>query len=261
MTEQFHSGLGYSAMNTCRSALSAIGIVIDGMPAGTHPLIVRFLKGVFNLRPTRPRYVDTWDVSGVLKYLQKLSPVKLLSMKELTLKLVMLLALVLASRAQSLHLLDISEMIKSRDGYTLQYAGLLKQSRPGRPNPSAVLKSYPPDRRLCVIFVLREYLKRTKYVRRDNTRLLLSYIKPYAPVSRDTISRWLRCVMSKAGIDIKHFAPHSVRGAASSKAARCFVPVEAIMKVAGWSSVKTFATFYNKPVNDQCQFQRAVLQT
>ncbi len=81
LSELFDSNLGYSAINTTRSALSSIGITIDGFTVGAHPLIVRFLKGVYNLRPSVPRYKETWDVSIVLKYLRSLSPVASLSLK------------------------------------------------------------------------------------------------------------------------------------------------------------------------------------
>ena len=107
MTSLFESGLGYSALNTARSALSAICFTRDSVTVGTHPLVVRFMRGVFNMRPTLPRYKEIWDVSKVLLYLKSLPPVKQLTLKMLTLKLVMLIALVTAARGQSLHLLDI----------------------------------------------------------------------------------------------------------------------------------------------------------
>ena len=37
---------------------------------GTHPLVRRFMKGVFILRPALPRYNVTWDVNIVLNYLK-----------------------------------------------------------------------------------------------------------------------------------------------------------------------------------------------
>ena len=76
------------------------------------------MKGVFNLKPTKSRYCATWDVSKVLLYLQKLSPASKLSLKLLTHKLAMLIALTLASRTQSIHLLDIRNMKKGYDVYT-----------------------------------------------------------------------------------------------------------------------------------------------
>lgn len=57
----FHQGLGYSAINTARGALSSVGLIFDGFSVGCHPLVIRFTKGVFNLRPSKSRYVHTWD--------------------------------------------------------------------------------------------------------------------------------------------------------------------------------------------------------
>ncbi len=45
----FDSGLSYSTLNTARSALSAT-IMIQGYMAGSHPMIIRYMKGVYNLR-------------------------------------------------------------------------------------------------------------------------------------------------------------------------------------------------------------------
>ena len=67
---------------------------VDGICVGSHSFISRLMKGIFNLRPPCPRYVQMWDVSVVLRYLKYLLPAPLLSMRNLTLKLVMLMALV-----------------------------------------------------------------------------------------------------------------------------------------------------------------------
>ena len=47
--------------------------------------------GVFQEKPPRPKYTEIWDVSIVLVYLQSLSPVNTLLLKELALKLVVLI--------------------------------------------------------------------------------------------------------------------------------------------------------------------------
>lgn len=216
------------------------------------------MKGIFNLRPSLPKYCETWDVSSVLAYLRKLSPVSKLSLKLLTLKLCMLIALTLASRVQSIYLLDIKDMRKCSSSYILHYSGLLKQCRAGLSNPVAELKSYPPDRRLCVVFVLKEYLKRTVNLRQGKTCLFISYIKPHNAVTRDTISRWLRTVMKCSGIDSGKFKSHSIRSASASKAKQKFVPIEDILKMAGWSNGQTFARFYDKPIQ-QTSYSEAIL--
>ena len=258
MTELYGLGLGYSALNTARSSLSALGISCDGFVIGKHPLVIRFLKGMFNLRPSKPRYSKIWDVSCVLNVLRKLSPCKYLSLKDLSLKLCMLIALTTAARCQSLHLLSINGIEKSSNVYKLQYEGLLKQDRPGCHTKYLELKAYPPDRRLCVITVLKEYLKRTSIIRKDCKYLFVSYVKPHNRVCRDTLSRWLKTLMSKAGIDINEFSSHSIRSAAVSKAKYASVPIDDILKVAGWSNVGTFGKFYDKKIVES-QFHSAVL--
>ena len=57
--ELYESGCGYSVINTARCALYAIGIVKEGFAVGAHPLVVRFMKGVFNLEPTKSRCCET----------------------------------------------------------------------------------------------------------------------------------------------------------------------------------------------------------
>ena len=125
-----------------RCALSAIGLIKDGFAIGAHPIVIRFMKGIFNLKPVKAPYCETWDVDKVMLYLRTLSSVVKLSLKMLSLKLAMLLALTLASRTQSIHLLSISNIQKGYDTHTLHYSDLLKQTRPGKSNPVATLKAY-----------------------------------------------------------------------------------------------------------------------
>lgn len=260
MTEEFERGLGYSAINTARGALSTI-LRIEGFAAGAHPVVVRFMKGVFNLRPCQPRYTKMWDASKVLKFLRTLSPVKHLSLKNLTLKLVMLIALTNAARSQTIHMLNVNKLIKEKSQFVLQVDSLLKQSRPGFDCSVVKLKCYPPDRRLCVYTVMKEYLHRTKKLRKEpNKKLLISYIKPHGPVSKDTVSRWIRTVMNRSGVNLDIYGPHSVRSASVSKARDNNVPVNVIMKQAGWTVEKTFQKYYSLTVEKESQYEHAVLQ-
>lgn len=136
-------------------------------------------------------------------------------------------------------------MKKGFSSYTLHYSGLLKQSRSGCNNPVAELRAYPPDRRLCIVVVLKEYLRRTETLRSNNTCLFISYVKPHRPVSKDTISRWLKTLMISAGVDCSIYKLHSIRSAAISKAKNSMVPIDDILKTAGWLSEKKFAKFYD----------------
>ena len=79
------SGAGFSAANSARSALSAFLPLVDGRTVGSHPHVCRLLKGVFEEKSALPKYCDTWDVNCVLDYLDSLSPLANLSLRELTL--------------------------------------------------------------------------------------------------------------------------------------------------------------------------------
>lgn len=260
LTTEYNRGLGYHSINTARAALSALGVMLGQHKAGSHPVVVNFLRGVFNLRTPVSRYVEVWDVNKVLSYLKKLSPVKYLSLKDLTLKLTMLIALTNAARVQTVHLLSVNDLKKLSSKFVLYFDGLLKQSRPGHEFSFIELCAYPPDRRLCVYTVLKEYLSRTKSVRKSTKKLLLRYMKPYTPVSRDTISRWLKIVMLRSGIDTNQFKAHSIRAAATSKASDLSVPTPDILKAAGWSNASTFARFYKKSVKTSSTFAEAVVR-
>ena len=195
----------------------------------------------------------------MLTRLRKLSPVKFISLKDLTLKLVMLLALVATARAQTLHLLNLDTMHKHKSSYVFNQEEIIKQSRPGYDNPDVLAKAFPADRRLCVYKVLQEYIKRTKHLR-SSRYLFISYIKPHQRASVHTISRWIRTIMHQSGIDVGKYKAHSVRAASAAKALQNSVPVEIIMKHAGWSQQSTFTKFYNKKVQHSVDVAEAILK-
>jgi hypothetical protein len=97
-TDLFRTGLKYSAINTAKSALGSFMQFSVNVPLGQEPLVKTFMKGVFNLKPTLPRYHLTWDANIVLKYLCDMPDVEILSLENLTYKLAMLTALITGQR-------------------------------------------------------------------------------------------------------------------------------------------------------------------
>ena len=128
LQELYERSLGHSCLNTARSALSSF-IVLDGnVTVGNHPLVQRFLKGVFQTRPAFPRYTSAWDTSIVLTYLKSLCPPKEISLQNLTHKLVVLCALVTGQRCQTLHLMNLGQVRRHPDtSYIFSIDQLLKQ--------------------------------------------------------------------------------------------------------------------------------------
>lgn len=237
---------------------------MDGCRAGNHPLVVRFMKGVFNLRPPLPRYAATWDVQPVLRQLRSMHPLHSLSLKNLSLKLVMLMALTQAARVQTLHLLSIKGLCIEQDFIMVPLSGNIKQCRPQFNVRMVKFQAFHKDARLCVCGALRQYLDSTREIRQgmgqESYSLFLSFIRPHKPVTRDTIARWLRKMLDLSGVDTTRFKAGSVRAAAASKAKASAVPINCIMEKAGWSRASTFAKFYDRQVDSTDQFQDAVLQ-
>ena len=74
---------------------------------------------------------------------------------------------------------------------------------------------------------------KTGKLRGTESRLFIGTVKPHKHVSKDTISRWIKLVLSLAGIDIKLFKSHSVRSASTSAAKSAGIPIQTILKTAG----------------------------
>ena len=106
--------------------------------------IPRMLKGCFNYNPPKVRYNYTWDVNMVLDFLVTLYPLEDLSLKYLTFKLITLVALTTAARAQTLSALDLKYVtyLKTQNTFVFNIHELLKTSRPGFSQPSVILRKY-----------------------------------------------------------------------------------------------------------------------
>ena len=225
---------GYSAINTARSALSAVIQLESGGSFGDHPYVRVFMKGVFNKKPPTPRYVTVWDPEIVLKMLKGWSPAHKLTLRKLTLKLIMLILLVTGQRGQILLALNMEAMEINNKEFKFKIKGAdLKQGRRGYKPEILRLKAFPADKRICVHRYLSVYLQRTEDIRGTEKAVILTTTKPHHKVSRDTISRWVKTVLSKAGIDMKEYGPGSTRAAAVSKAKHAGASVDEILKGGG----------------------------
>lgn len=88
--DQFANGSYYSTLNSQGAAI----VLIFQINNSDKAILKGFLKGVYNQRPSRPKYQSTWDPQPVLEYLSGLYPLTDISPMQLTKKLVTLLALI-----------------------------------------------------------------------------------------------------------------------------------------------------------------------
>ena len=101
---------------------------------------------------------------------------------------------------------------------------------------------YEKEPKLCVVTHLSEYLKRIKSYR-DTDKLLLTYIKSYRAISKDTISRWCKSIVKESGISIHSYTSRSSRAAASSYAKTWGASLSTIIRSAGWKSERHLSSF------------------
>ena len=246
LSDLFEKGSSYDKIKTARSALSTIIAPINNLTFGRLPIVKRFMKGVFERRPTFPRNLFIWDVSILFDHFRSLPVVEELPLKTLSKKLAILMSLASGGqRVQTLHRIELENIHFLNDRVIIPITSLIKQSRPSRHMALLVFKTFD-ENKLCVVQHLTCYLKMTEN-RRTTQKLFIGYVKPFKAVSRDTISRWCKTMLSEAGIDTKHYTSHSSRSAAPSKS-KSGIPIKEILKNAGWSNERTFATRYDKTV-------------
>ena len=76
----------------------------------------------------------------------------------------------------------------------------------------------------------------TKRKENSTSDLFFSYVKPHKPVGKDTLARWVREALEKAGIDGNICKPHSERAASTSKAYAKGDSLQDILKMGNWSN-------------------------
>lgn len=239
---EFDKGVQYSTLNTHRSALNMVCDV------GKSEIVERFMKGIFKLRPQFPKYQETWDPQPALAYLSSLYPIDKLNLEMLTIRMVLLLALCSAQRAQTFSKIRLSNIKTTEQGMEISFSDILKTSGPKKPQPLLRFPFFKENPELCVCSTLLHYIERTNIIRENEDLLILTIKKPHRPVTSQTISRWIKKGLKNAGIDPK-FKGHSTRHSASSAALRAGTSIDSIREAAGWSEKSdTFNRFYNKPL-------------
>lgn len=258
LTELFKSGKSYSTINSARSGLSHYVRLTDYPDGdfGKHPLTAKFMRGVYKLRPPRARYQATWDVSLVLNRLRLVNNYSC-TLKELSFKCVMLLALTTGQRVQTLTAMRLSLLVYSDKKIAAHFDSVLKTSKPGVHKVFEICK-FEEDSSVCPVSCLNSYIEKTKNLRADLDQVFISFQKPHKLVTTQTLGRWITSVLKDCNIN-SSFTAHSTRSASASKAALS-LDVNSVLKTVGWRNEQTFARFYNKPVLDSADaFSNSIL--
>lgn len=257
---EFHQdGKSYSVINTYKSSILQTLLILGNNWCNNPAFIGRFMKGIFLNKPPMPKYKFTWDVSIVIKCLEGWSPLDKLDLKHLTYKLVGLIALSIAPRAQTLKSLNLEFMKVHENNVVFYFPNLLKTSHLSKSRQFSVKLEHFQNENLCVFHTLLHYINITKELR-NNSQLFISYVT-FNAVTCSTLARWLKCVLDIAGIDTNVFKAHSFRSASVSAASKGCCSIKNILDTAGWNSDHNFFKYYHRSVIDQndVSFVTAVL--
>ena len=144
----------------------------NGTLFGKHPLVKplvqRFMKGIFNLRPALPRQFPVLDPDIVLDYLSNLNS------------------------------LIIKDMVLEKGKCTFFIKTPIKTKKTGFHQSPIVFSEYPLNRNICIVTAITHYLEIAKDLRITNQ-------KPHKAVATSTIARWFKVTLEKAGIDIEKY--------------------------------------------------------
>ena len=230
--------------------------------------IAALFRGMLVERPKTVQTTPKWDLSVVLRVLMKepYEPMLHLSLKQLTLKTVFLVALATAQRRSELHAISFESLAFKPTGEAVLgfIPGFLaKNQRPSAsrspviiPSLSGFCSSGIPDRNLCPVRALKFYHARTEnpVIRRGRQRLFLSYKEGYfQEIAAPTITRWVvevirdsysRTHSSRNLLRDAKISAHEVRALATSWASFKGVSIQEVVQAATWKSQSVFSDFY-----------------
>ena len=86
-------------------------------------------------------------------------------------------------------------------------------------------------------------------IRGDSKLFFVSFVKPYKSVTAQNFARWVKEILTTAGIDPVIWLPHSVCAASSAHHAAKNLDLAQICKLADWSMASgVFVKFYGRYV-------------
>ena len=172
-------------------------------------------------------------------------------------KLALLIILTTGQRCQTIRALDLNNLEITKEHDKIRIGELLKQTKPKAHLAELYIEAFRQKPDICVVSALQTYIKKTESIRTDSSLFIITQ-KPYSPASKSTIAGWLKFGLKLAGIDLTLFTPHSTRSASTSAVVNR-VPIDTIIKTAGWSRDCTFRKFYKRPITNGASFSNSIL--
>ena len=267
LQNRFSDGLSPSTLKVYVAAISAFHTPLGVGTLGTHPLIIRFLRGARRMRPAIQPRVPTWDLAVVLEGLSlaPFEPLDKVSEKFLSFKVAFLLAITSLKRVGDLQALSVAPsclefspgrvraILHPRPGYVPKVPTNVARSiiLPAFHPPPHVSADQAKLHLLCPVRALEAYVHRTSGWRKsDQLFVCFGLSKKGSPVSKQTISKWIVEAISSA-YEVRNLPSlllikaHSTRGVAFPRALLAGVSLQEVCDAAGWASPHTFIKHYS----------------
>ena len=261
--------LSHATLCNYRSAIASTIKAVRGLDdcvisnSHTVRLVLDGVKSEFPLKTVSPPF---WDVFVVLKFLQSktFEPLNESSWLQLSRKTLFLVWLACARRVSGIHALsgnprDIHFSDKT-GSCSLHFIPEFRAKNQDSldPNPTIVIKSLTrfmgQDKEsysLCPVRVLKHYLTRSAYKRKNQRRLFLPLSETSnRDVTKTALSKWIRELIIEAYQFAKLPPPsnasktHELRRISTSIGFAKNMSIQSIMKAAYWSSENTFIGHY-----------------
>nr|CAH7737037.1 unnamed protein product [Callosobruchus chinensis] len=205
---QFQNGASYATINSQHAAI----VLIFPVKNSDKIIFKRFLKGIYNQKPSMPKYQATWDPHPVLLHLARLYPLEEISRLQLTMKLVTLLALITGHRLQTLTSIRLQNIVRFPDRLEIRISDRIKTSSSKSSQPFLVIPYFKDNPALCLASVVDyyelviNYELITKDLRpSDIDYLILTVKRPIRQVSSQRLSNWIEQTLAASGIDTTDF--------------------------------------------------------
>ena len=157
----YNDGCLYSGLFAVQSALASVVTMKGFLKLLGHPLLVRYIKVVFNRHPLLPRYMHVWDINLVLTHYNRIGHNEDLEFKYLVKKIVMLFMIFGARRKHALFKDDKVILLPNKT---------LKYSKPTRPLQPLICNAFKENIKLCLVNCLLSYLEQWKLLVSDDVK-------------------------------------------------------------------------------------------
>ena len=231
-------GLSWQYIGGARSALSSTLPPVEGFKIGDHPSVSRLVKGALELRPPIPALVPQWSVAKVLRELDSWDMQKDLSLMDLTLKTILLVALASAKRVDSISKFVVTDgFLEVSDSMArIQPISLEKNSRADHLPPVVKIQAYPDRITICPLCYLKGYLRRTEPTR-SSPSLFVTVNAPNGAASKVSLRRYIVAALEKCEA---FSTPGSPRSASTWRARAMGAPMATILEAGDWAGAEVF---------------------